>query len=159
MNVNGVIYDKTGKTGSYRGIRIETAYGSESFKRFAKDADYLDEYKTQHLVKYWLWRIVSDCGRSLGLWALWSLFLAVVFGLFFIAFQGDIHVNNLDGAREVTKFTYIYYSVVTFTTLGFGGVTPTTWWGELMVMAEVICGYVMLGGLLAILANKLARRS
>jgi hypothetical protein len=49
--------------------------------------------------------------------------------------------------------------VVTFTTLGFGDIKPVTneaaWW----VMAEVIAGYIMLGGLISILANKLARRS
>jgi hypothetical protein len=49
--------------------------------------------------------------------------------------------------------------VVTFTTLGFGDIIPVTtkasWW----VMAEVVTGYVMLGGLISILANKLARRN
>ena len=53
----------------------------------------------------------------------------------------------------------IYYSVVTFTTLGFGDIVPKTpaaaWW----VMTEVILGYIMLGGLISIFATKLSRRS
>ena len=53
----------------------------------------------------------------------------------------------------------IYYSVVTFTTLGFGDITPKTLEASRWLMAEVILGYVMLGGLISIFANKIARRS
>jgi predicted permease len=56
-------------------------------------------------------------------------------------------------------FTPFYYSIVTFTTLGFGDVIPTNFWGEFWVTFEVILGYVMLGGLISIFANKIARRS
>ncbi len=52
-----------------------------------------------------------------------------------------------------------YYSVVTFTTLGFGDVIPTTQVAAYWVMAEVILGYIMLGGLISIFANKVARQS
>ena len=58
------------------------------------------------------------------------------------------------GIRE-----YLYYSVVTFTTLGFGDIVAVTNWARLAVGVEVVLGYVMLGGLISILANKLARRS
>jgi voltage-gated potassium channel Kch len=53
----------------------------------------------------------------------------------------------------------IYYSVVTFTTLGFGDIVPKTPGAAWLVMVEVILGYIMLGGLISILATKLARRS
>ncbi len=46
-----------------------------------------------------------------------------------------------------------------FTTLGFGDVKPQTEVAAIIVMAEVITRYIMLGGLISILANKLARRS
>ena len=55
--------------------------------------------------------------------------------------------------------TMLYYSVVTFTTLGFGDITPKTHIGALLVMVEVVIGYIMLGGLIYILATKLARRA
>ena len=55
--------------------------------------------------------------------------------------------------------TPFYYSIVTYTTLGFGDVTPASVAGMLVVAAEVICGYVTLGLLIAILANKVARRA
>jgi hypothetical protein len=53
----------------------------------------------------------------------------------------------------------MYYSVVTFTTLGFGDIKPVTEIAAMVVMLEVVLGYVMLGGLISILANKLARRA
>jgi hypothetical protein len=55
--------------------------------------------------------------------------------------------------------TLIYYSVVTFTTFGFGDITPKTTEATYWVMAEVILGYVMLGGLISIFVAKFARRS
>ena len=55
--------------------------------------------------------------------------------------------------------TLMYYSMATFTSLGFGNVIPKTpnasWW----LMFEVIVGYIMLGGLISIFISKLARRS
>ena len=58
-------------------------------------------------------------------------------------------------------FDVFYFSVVTFTTLGFGDVTPIAgnWVPQAVIMTEVIFGYVMLGGLISIFANKLARRA
>lgn len=54
----------------------------------------------------------------------------------------------------------MYYSVVTFTTLGFGDIVPIGhFWARFFVVLEVILGYIMLGGLISIFANKLARRS
>ncbi len=84
--------------------------------------------------------------------------MALAFAAIFFYGLGpeSFHINSELPAAFTTM---IYYSVVTFTTLGFGDLTPATttaaWW----VMAEVILGYIMLGGLISILANKLARRS
>ena len=52
-----------------------------------------------------------------------------------------------------------FLRIISFTTLGFGDVTPLTETAMWLVMAEVILGYVMLGGLISIFANKIARRS
>ncbi|MCP4967443.1 MAG: two pore domain potassium channel family protein, partial [bacterium] len=53
----------------------------------------------------------------------------------------------------------VYFSVVTLTTLGFGDIHAGNWVGSIVVMFEVILGYVMLGLLISILANKVARRA
>ena len=56
-------------------------------------------------------------------------------------------------------WTMMYYSIVTFTTLGFGDITPKTTTAAMWIMAEVIIGYIMLGGLISIFASIIARRS
>jgi len=61
--------------------------------------------------------------------------------------------------RANTWFTPYYFSIVTYTTLGFGDVKPHDLAGELLVSIEVIFGYLTLGLLLAVLADKVARRS
>ena len=61
--------------------------------------------------------------------------------------------------RPASWLTPYYFSIVTFTTLGFGDVEPVSAWGEFVVLLEVILGYIGLGGLISILANKVARRA
>lgn len=66
---------------------------------------------------------------------------------------------DFTGADKDSWLSPFYYSIVTYTTLGFGDIKPMHWVGELVVMLEVIMGYMILGLLLAILANKVARRA
>ena len=68
------------------------------------------------------------------------------------------NVDRLKGFQP-DFWGYIYYSVVTFTTLGFGDIVALTNKARFVVGCEVVLGYVMLGGLISIFANKLARRS
>jgi voltage-gated potassium channel Kch len=51
-----------------------------------------------------------------------------------------------------------YYSVVTITTLGYGDIVPATPVARIIAIFEVFIGYIMLGGLLSIFTNKMARR-
>ncbi len=130
--------------------------------RVAKDQYYLYVLKYRNRKNllfraiFFLWWITSNYGKSFLLWAFWSTLLVIGFALRFYSFgEGAFKMSALGWNFK----TMIYYSVVTFTTLGFGDITPikheAAWW----VMSEVILGYVMLGGLISILANKIARRS
>jgi len=110
---------------------------------------------------YFLWWLFADYGRSFGRWALWSLGFAIVFAFIYYSFYTDYMLNfqTVYVSEGFPLFSFIYYSIVTFTTLGFGDIVPRTGWLQFWVMLEVILGYIMLGGLISILANKLARRS
>jgi hypothetical protein len=154
-----VIEMKYNRSTQCRGIRVGRCHGSQQFNRFAKDQDFLEEFKSKgkkELIIYYTWLTVADCGRTPWRWIFWSVLLALYFGLNFF-FMGP-QAFKLD-YLEWNFSSMIYYSVVTFTTLGFGDIKPLTniaaWW----VMAEVIVGYIMLGGLISILATILARRS
>lgn len=140
-----------------KGVNATTCYGSQRFKLFLQDQDFLEEYlePTWGKIIFIIWWLFADCGRSLGRWAGWSLILAMLFALIYWllgphAFETR-HLNfNL--------LTLFYYSVVTFTTLGFGDIIPKTTTAAMWVTVEVIIGYIMLGGLITIFASKLSRR-
>jgi uncharacterized protein YjbI with pentapeptide repeats len=158
-NLTGVKFDRSSRQRTCRGIRAATCYGSQIFKSFAQDQDYIEELRDQGhrgAAAFWIWWLFADCGRSLLRWACWSIAFAMLFGLLFF-WMGENHFR-LDHL-PFTRLSMVYYSVVTFTTLGFGDIKPASDSGMVAVMAEVILGYVMLGGLISILANKLARRS
>jgi len=120
-NVTGVKYNRKGR---YRGIRVATCYGSPRFRRFAQDQDFIEELRDsgrRGKVIYYLWLIFADCGRTPWYWILWSIFFAVGFGyLYYFMGEGAFEAKKLAWSRSTT----IYYSVVTFTTLGFGDIIP-----------------------------------
>jgi uncharacterized protein YjbI with pentapeptide repeats len=129
--------------------------GAYLVRRTIGDQNYLHEFRTQNrlnAVLYQLWWLSSDCGRSFMRWGLWTVFFMAVFaGLYqFVA---------VDYGPHETFLSPLYYSVVTLTTLGYGDVLPMSPAAQLVAMAEVVMGYVMLGGLLSIFSNKMARRA
>ncbi len=151
---------------------------SRAFERYIKDEQYIQELKenakTNFLLRFvlGLWNITCDYGRSFFRWSFWCLFFVTLFGFIFadytispkwgfIADFADSVNPQLNYALDTAKTWYspYYFSIVTFTTLGFGDVTPLNLAGQVWITLEVILGYVMLGGLISIFANKLARRA
>jgi uncharacterized protein YjbI with pentapeptide repeats len=129
--------------------------GAYLLRRYALDQNFLAEFRAEsavHEIIYRIWWVTSDCGRSFMRWGLWTVCLAVVFA-------GIYTQVELDPGEHATALTPLYYSVVTLTTLGYGDVLPASGWAQVVAMVEVIIGYVMLGGLLSIFANKMARRA
>ena len=97
-------------------------------------------------------RITTDYGRSIQRWLLWVLGVIFCFALLFYLNTGIIQFSN---GNDVTQFIdSLYFSVVTFTTLGYGDITAVTTIGKLLVLIEVMFGYLMGGLLVAILAKK-----
>jgi len=154
--------------------------------RKTKDAYYLNVFKEQHQFIYKIWNLTAKCGQSLFRWAFISFLIAMLFGAIYADYSCPswlewINVGNwLENVnpemaidqpnigqevgqgiipRAKTAFTPYYFSLVTFTTLGFGDVTPVNLPGEIWLAIEVVLGYLMLGGLISIFAVKLARRS
>jgi hypothetical protein len=159
------------KRGRYYGIRgLDSCFGDPLFVRDAKDQDYLDTLEVaidetpsparRRWRRFWFsaWSLI-DYGRSLGKLAVGAFIVTMVFGIIF-------HLDSIFDwrffelpASANSPLTPYYYSVVTYTRLGSGGIEPTHWVGEIVLISERILGYVTLGLLLSILANKVARRS
>jgi hypothetical protein len=144
-------------------VQAEGIQFNPRFKQYLRDQKYLEHMKSEECIfksfLLWTWWLTSNCGRSMKRWVFWSVEIAVTFAFIFLGIKEDIIVNpQLELAKDDFR-TYLYYSAVTFTTLGFGDVTPKTPLASILVTLEVILGYIMLGGLISILANKLARRA
>jgi len=110
---------------------------------------------------FMLWEITSHCGRSIGLLGLWSGIIAFGFAIiytWFLPTSITFSMEKLSDVRPGFK-GYLYYSVVTLTTLGYGDIVPLTNRARFVVGTEVVTGYIMLGGLVSIFANKIATRS
>jgi len=146
--------------GRYQGIRgLSSCHGNRIFVRDASDQDYLDTIEDQLHSRwgrfaFWLWGL-TDYGRSFMSVVVFAAILIFGFGSVYARSPGMISA----GGRRPTPFTPYYFSIVTYTTLGFGDVKPNNLKGEILVSIEVILGYVTLGLLLAVLADKVARRS
>ena len=119
------------------------------------DENYLHEFRhasPANAAVYRLWKLTSDCGRSLARWAMLTFTMATLFG----AIYSQV---NLDYGDYETVLSPYYFSVVTLTTLGYGDVLPASLGAQIVVLAEVFIGYIMLGGLLSIFATKMGRRA
>ncbi len=136
-------------------IRDINFAGAYRLRRHVIDENYLKEFREAGTMQRWIhnvWWVTSDCGRSL---ARWTVVIGAVV-LLFAALYWAAGVNV--GAHAPGVLTHLYYSVVTLTSLGYGDITPTSGLGQILVIVEVCVGYMMLGGLISILANKMARR-
>lgn len=129
--------------------------GAYRLRRFAMDQNYLHEFRNEsrfNALLYQLWWLTSDCGRSLSRWGVLTTLIVVLFANLY----PSLGVDFGEGATAVTPY---YFSVVTLTSLGYGDISPHTASGQLAAMAEVLLGYILLGGLLSILTNKMSRRA
>ncbi|OIQ49063.1 Secreted effector protein PipB [Pseudodesulfovibrio hydrargyri] len=157
-----------------RSTNVQGCRGNQRFIRHVMDLDFIAEARERYPLKYWLWKCTSNCGRSISLWATISFGLALLFGVAFArypawswlpdwlqSFLVSIAPSFKYGNPEIQEgwFTPYYFSIVTFTTLGFGDVTPTDTAGQLWLAAEVILGYIMLGGLITLFATRMVRQS
>ncbi len=141
------------------------------FKRYVADQQFIRAFSKANPILARLWRWSSDYGRNLGLWAFWSLIIAFLFALAYMPFPSwtpdwmqtlspQFHqATGQYSGEPLTFWNSFYFSIVTFTTLGFGDVVADNATARLLVTLEVILGYLMLGGLISIFANKLASRS
>lgn len=152
------------------GARVSECYGNARFRRDVHDQDYIDalaaHLKETYPKRNWrrvlfrFWALI-DYGRSFGRVAIPSLAAILLFALIYLI-PGMVEYNGepLESYDLHIRFgTAIYFSTVTYTTLGFGDVTPRGLTGEFFVVLEVLLGYLTLGLLVAILANKVARRA
>ncbi len=145
------------KKASWIGANIQHVdfTGAYLLRRHILDENYLFEFRNQNRwtgFLYVLWWLTSNCGRNLVPWFLWNTAVGIVFGALYTTV-------SLDYGAHPTVLSPFYFSFVTLTTLGYGDVVPASAPAQVLATIEVLLGYLGLGGLLSILANKMARRA
>ena len=92
-------------------------------------------------------KYTCDYGRSIYRWLLCVLTVLLFFGLAYWLIPETINKKGFVNS--------MYFSFITFTTLGYGDIVPISILGKILVIIEVFLGYVMGGLLVAILARKM----
>lgn len=136
-------------------IRNINFAGAYHLRRHIQDENYIYEFQQRsalHSIYYKIWMITSDCGRSLTRWIILILLQISIFTYIYT-------VVDIDYGKYESTISPLYYSIATMTTLGYGDVIPASGVAQMTASLQVVLGYIMLGGLLSILTNKLARRA
>jgi uncharacterized protein YjbI with pentapeptide repeats len=93
---------------------------------------------------------MSDYGMSTGRIIVCFLGFAFVFATAYRLWPNLVAFNGKADIQDFQNFLHaFYFSVVTMTTLGFGDIAanPESWRGQVLLMVQVILGYVLLGAL------------
>lgn len=112
--------------------------------------------------QYWNWfeykflELTCLYGNSFTRWGL----TAVVFGVFMAGIYAIIDLPLSEQHRMVSGvtghwFDYIYFSIVTVTSVGFGDLVPVTLAGKIVASVEVVFGFLMLGILITLIQKKI----
>jgi len=115
-------------------------------------------FKREHgkFFVYTLYDITSKYGSSMGRWLLTSLFVMMVFGCLYLIADTSLDSTAMYyGTKSKHFFDYFYFSAVTFTTVGYGDISPVHLVTQILAVTEVMVGYMMLGVLVNLLGRKL----
>jgi hypothetical protein len=116
----------------------------------------LSQRKYGAAVLYFLWRIASDYGESLGRWGITCFLVILGFASIYDGF-GVIASHGDSSDKTLQLFDYIYFSVITFSTLGYGDLHPVGLLGKALACLEVFAGLIMFGVLLSFVGNRFQR--
>jgi hypothetical protein len=114
------------------------------------------ERKRGAVLLYGAWRVTSNYGESFGRWALTCIFSILIFAGAFWAF-GAVASNSSLPDKTLGVWDYIYFSVTTFSTLGYGDLHPVGTIGRALACLDVFAGLTMFGVLLSFILNKVQR--
>ena len=98
---------------------------------------------------YLFWKMTSGYGESLFRWIVFCSAVTIGFAALFWCFNAIKPVE--------TNFDYLYFSLVTFTTLGASDIQSANLAGKVLICVEIIFGVVMAGVLLSFIGNRLQR--
>ena len=143
-----VLYDKKDFLSAVRRAYEEKMYYRKHY--------FLFKGKRWRYLEYAFLDVTCKYGDSFARWGLTSL----IFGL---VMAGVYWLSDVALANETLRivgadghwFDYIYFSIVTLTSLGFGDFVPGSLLGKALTAIEVFFGFIMLGVFVNLIQKKL----
>lgn len=166
----------------FSGVRIGDAdlTMAKDLYKYINDQQYLSDFKIRHPYIYRIWKIFSDCGGKLSVVGFWGIVFILLFAIIYWAmatpvpgwlepiFPDFLTIKEFpinpkaffeDGNSIVGFWKWIFISFDIFSNLGLRSTQPQNPLGVLLVITESVLGFMMLGMLISVLANRFARRS
>ena len=133
---------------------LEIGNGREAAIFRAKEKDrwrrvFFGEGRFGKAVLYSLWNLTSGYGENLFRWGASCGTALAAFSFLYFYFEAISPVSS--------KIDYVYFSVITFTSLGYGDIHPEGTVGKILASTEITLGLIMFGVLLSFLGNRFQR--
>lgn len=98
--------------------------------------------------------ILTKAWTSHSVLACWGVATNILFATYYyVAGAGSFR-----GLEDGTYLTALYFSFVTFTTVGYGDITPLSGISQAIVMLEILLGYLTLGCMVFLIGHKVSDR-
>lgn len=143
----------------FSGFQI-TGVNNSNLKRLHQYLDWyqyiyyrLSKFKNESFLKRILFLLsIIFTKHWSSLWVLTGFAISInfVYGILIYIIR-----DSFQSKYTLDIFDSFYLSIVTFSSLGFGDIVPINWIGQLLVLINVVSGYVVLGIFIFLLTNKI----
>jgi len=93
---------------------------------------------------------------SIYVLAAWFLLINIFYSA--LIYFGHSHFRTSSEFFKPDIFQSFYYSMITFSILGYGDLNPIDNWGRILVLSEAIIGYIILGLFIFLLSRKIEKK-
>lgn len=105
---------------------------------------------------YFLSVLFTKNWTSFSVLAIWFLIINIIFSV--LIFLGSSHFRLPNGCFKPDFFQTFYHSIITFSILGYGDLTPVDNIGRFLIMCEAIIGYIILALFIFLLSRKIEKK-
>ena len=136
--------------------RHTDAFKAAKFQNICRTEISRLEGKKRLYISQQIHRVISQYNISFLNFALFVLIIIVIYALAYAGIHFITKASTVTDAKgnQISGLMYIYFSIVTLTTLGYGDYTPVGKLPQLIAASEAIFGYVSLGFFVYILTHR-----
>jgi len=144
---------------------LETLYDKKGFA-VAKDRSHADKMRFRRRSAHFSGRHMvhaghlflehsSNYGHSFLRWGITVGLFICVFSVIFAVIDYVAGWQGFYGLLHTNPFDYFYFSIASFTTVGYGDIVPLTNAGKIIAGFESLLGYLMLGVFITLIQKRL----